>query len=96
MDLSNIKNGVGFVTEQEILDRLRFFTPPDAENYYIDLGRYSEVGACWYGNKKKLFCIYSGNQDLYNLICEMIKCAAEKIGLGFKVNIQEWTDVEST
>ena len=95
MDLTNLKNGIGFVTEQEIFDRLRFFMPPDEENYFIESneycyvknGRYSVVGTCWHGERKKLFCIYSGTPELYTLICEMVKKAAEKIG--YSVQIEE-------
>ena len=93
MNLTNLKNGIGFVVQQEIFDRLRRFTPPDKESYFVKQGRYSVVGVSWYGVKKKLFCIYSGDQELYNLICEMVKESVEKIG--YPVNIEEWSNDES-
>lgn len=81
------KNKIEFITEAEIFDRLKFFTPSDGESYFIQRDRFSVVGTCWYGERKKLFCVYSGTPESYEAICEMVKSAVVKIG--FSVNIDE-------
>ena len=89
----NLKAGIGFITINDIFDRLKFFSPPDEEHYFVERisGRnYVSVGLEYYGGKKKLFHVYAGTKELYNLICEMTQKAAEMMNR--ELIIEEWND----
>ncbi len=93
MNLSNIKNGIGYVTVDDIFDRLKFFSPPDEEYYFIKRisGRkYSIIGLSYYGGDKTLFRIFTGSKDLYALICKMSMEAATRMDR--QIEIEEWAD----
>ena len=98
MDMTNIKNDVGFVRADDIFDRFRFRTPPDGEYYVICRppkgGRFASVGVLCYKEFVKLFLIYAGERELYDHICQLAAQAAEKIGLGFEVKAEVWDESE--
>lgn len=84
MNYKHLKSGNGFITKQEIFDRLKFDTPPEGETYTMHKipGRdFAEVGVVRYGDYTKLFQVYAGNQDLYlylqGLVCEAATMLAQ-------------------
>lgn len=82
MNCNNIKNGIGFITNNEIYERLSIFTPPEDENYCVIVGsgNFITVGLYHYGVFKKLFCLYSSKKELYDLLIEMIAEAVFILG----------------
>jgi len=87
-----------FITKDEMYDRLYRYAPPVGEAYYLrrHFGRlYSSVGINFRdraGNVGPwpLFDIYTGNQEFYLTIRDMIHEVADELNSGFVFD--QWQD----
>ena len=80
MNLNNIKENNGFVTQQDLAARMWKFKPPAGDYFKLDRskGDFSVVGVVAYDvEMMPLFKIYTGNRDLYLYIQEMFHKIAE-------------------
>ena len=102
MDLTNIKNGIGFVDRDLLFYRMSHSTPPEDEAWYFkrlpdrDFSELS-ISYAYYDAKNgkemsvcyKLFQIYTGNCELYLHICSLLEDIAKQFERGFEAD--EWT-----
>jgi hypothetical protein len=89
MDMTNLKNGNGFVTKQDLFLRMARFKPPTGDYYSMRQikGRdFSEVGVMAYGAAMMpLFKIYTGNRELYEYITRLVVSIATEMGYECRV-----------
>lgn len=100
MNLSNVKNGKGFVTQDELRGRMCHFRPPTGEAYFIHRlnGDFSQIGITYAKNDVdeaayRLFKIFTGNRELYVYICDLIRAIAEEFYA--EVICDLWSEDES-
>lgn len=99
MDLTNIKNGIGFVDRDLLFYRMSHSTPPEGEAWYFNQlpdRDFSElyISYAYYDAKNgkemgvcyKLFQIYTGNRELYLHICSLLEDIARQFERGFKAD----------
>jgi hypothetical protein len=86
-----LKSNKGFVTVDDLFNRMRKFRPPSGETYVMKRipGRdFVLVGVSGLGETFKLFHLYAGNRDLYLYLRDMICEAANKLAADCVV--EEW------
>lgn len=97
MDLNQLKSGNGFVTLDSIQRRMSLRTPPEENQYILFLpgtGSFAAIGISCYDMDFVEICrIYTGNQQLYNYICDLFHQAAKN--LEHKSSSSNWTERRS-
>jgi len=96
MDFTNLKEGKGYVTRDEIHVRLYRFDLPEDEAFFMrqseDHPLFSDFGATYKGSDLLFFQVFTGNRDLYYLIRDWFVDAVKELDLPSKV--EEWNQDE--
>lgn len=94
MDLTNLKEGNGFVTKENLFNRMVRLRPP-TDDYFIMAkikgSDFSQIGVMAYGAAvMPLFKIFTGNEEVYTYIQGMFHEVAKE--LACKAKSYKWKD----
>lgn len=97
MDMTNIKDGNGFIHQGDLLMRMHRSRPVKGDPYVLRRlpGRvFSQVGIMAMGKYlKPMFLIYTGNKELYEFVREKFEATAS--ALGYKSQADDWKDEDA-
>lgn len=92
MDFTNLKEGKGYVTRDEIHARLYHLELPEGEAFFMrrseDHPLFSDVGFTYKGSYLSIFQVFTGHRDLYYFILDMFFDVVEELNLPMKA--EEW------
>lgn len=92
MDFTNLKKGKGYVTRDEIHNRLYCFELPEGEAFFMRMSEdhplFSEVGFTYNDSYLSIFQVFTGHRDLYYFIRDMFFDVVRELNLPVKV--EEW------
>ncbi len=94
MDMKNITEGNGYVTQGDLLMRMHRFRPPRGDYYLMRKMKgsdFAEIGVSnpsFKGAMMKLFKIYAGTKELYDYIRQLYTATAT--ALNETAKYEEW------
>lgn len=84
MNMTNLREGNGFVNREDLFRRMAFARPAPEDHYRFFKVPNSDFSVLSTAEYNPLFRIYTGNEELYGFIRDMAEDVAKQLGCEFK------------